>query len=147
METIIAATNTGRGERRHRVGVYGSLRQGQGNHGLINGWVRVGTYSTPPRFTLHSLGSYPGMTDGGTTAVRVEVYDVDDATLARLDVLEGNGRFYERRRITVHGAEDPGSPPSTIAWIYVLLPEHQARTRGLVDSGDWVAHLQDGGSR
>ena len=77
--------------------VYGSLLKGLGNHLVLKRARFVRDAHTTPAFTLVNLGAYPGLLAGGTTAVRGEVYVVDDETLAALDRLEGHPNFYRRR--------------------------------------------------
>jgi gamma-glutamylcyclotransferase (GGCT)/AIG2-like uncharacterized protein YtfP len=87
---------------------------------------------------MRSLGYFPGMIDGGDTAILCEVYDVDDRTFDRLDALESNGRFYQRRRLPLVGHD---SDRDTVAWVYILLPGHRAGE--VVASGDWASYVDD----
>ena len=111
-----------------RVFVYGTLLAGEPNHRLLEGAALVGATVTKPGFALADLGFCPAMVEGGDSAVRGEVYEVDRATLARLDILEGHPRFYRRRRVVLAD----GSTAET----YVLSPE-QAAGRPTISSGDW----------
>jgi gamma-glutamylaminecyclotransferase len=116
------------------VFVYGSLLHGEPNHRLLtvpgarlimaNAW-------TEPGYELHDLGAFPGMVRGGAGAIIGEVYEVDEATLAALDRLEGHPSFYTRTRIAL---ED-----GTIVDAYLLSPE-QVSGRRVILSGDWRAH-------
>ena len=85
----------------HLVAVYGTLQKGFGNHKFLAQSRFVGKALTEPNFTLLHLGGFPGIVRSGHTAVSCEVYEVDDATLARLDRLEGHPTFYERQPLTV----------------------------------------------
>jgi gamma-glutamylcyclotransferase (GGCT)/AIG2-like uncharacterized protein YtfP len=81
--------------------VYGTLRKGGENHALLEHARFVGAATTAERYALFVdgipfLASMPPV-----HRVRGEVYAVDDATLARLDELEGHPRWYERRPVTV----------------------------------------------
>lgn len=72
--------------------VYGSLKKGYGNHRLINNdnCEFLGTTLTEPKFSLYSLGAFPGLKENGETAVEIEVYEVKTKEQeARLDGLEG----------------------------------------------------------
>jgi len=111
-----------------RVFVYGTLLEGEPNHRLLAAATLVGAAATKPVFSLADLGFFPAMVEGGASAVRGEVYEVDPPTLARLDVLEGHPRFYRRQRVVLAD----GSTAET----YVLSPE-QAAGRPLISSGDW----------
>lgn len=99
--------------------VYGTLKRGGSNHGFLAGQRFLGTAQTPPGFTLYSLGSFPGLvalpTD--TRGVTGELWSVDSACLARLDVLEGLAEgVYRRAPISL---QQPG-PPATVETYYYL---------------------------
>lgn len=112
---------------RHRVAVYGSLRQGLYNHHKLISGQYLGPCQTKRDWYLYDLGPYPALVKGGNTAVVLEVYALDAATLAVLDELEGYPEHYLRERI---------STPYGDSWVY-----YQTRPdvghRGLVKSGDW----------
>lgn len=120
-------------KRSNLVAVYGSLRQGMGNHGLLVGvdaaWV--GTQRVAG-FDMVSLGGYPAVCVGEGT-ILIEVYDITmrhDLAMARLDRLEGYPTFYNRMLIpTAHGD----------AWIYFMGPE-AIKGRREVPDGDWVEY-------
>jgi gamma-glutamylcyclotransferase (GGCT)/AIG2-like uncharacterized protein YtfP len=112
-----------------RVFVYGTLRRGEVNHHLLATAQFVREARTAPRFTLYALDGHPGMGVGGTTRVVGECFDVDDATLAQLDALEGYPGWYDRTEIAL---ED-----GTVAMAYVLPPRFTAGRAEIV-SGDWV---------
>jgi gamma-glutamylaminecyclotransferase len=112
------------------VFVYGTLLAGEPNHRLLADAKLVGAAITKPVFALADLGPFPAMVEGGDSAVRGEVYEVERPTLARLDVLEGHPRFYRRRRLVL--------ADGTTAETYVLSPE-QAAGRPTISSGDWRA--------
>ena len=71
---------------------------------------------------------------GGEHAVAGEVYEVDEATLAALDRLEGHPRFYRRTRIAL----EDGAAVET----YLLAPE-QVEGRPVIDSGNWRARRKE----
>jgi gamma-glutamylaminecyclotransferase len=120
----------------HRVFVYGTLLRGEVNHYLLQDARLLGAHRTEPRFTLLLLGAYPGLVDGGDTAVSGEVYGVDAAGLRRLDRLEDYPRLYDRRIIpTVHGS----------AWVYLYRGPRRDRAR-LAD-GDWRRYVGAGHPR
>ncbi|MCK5021000.1 MAG: gamma-glutamylcyclotransferase [Candidatus Peribacteraceae bacterium] len=103
----------------HKVFVYGTLKVGHGNHRLLEGSKQLGEYTTPPKYSMYSLGGYPGVTDEGETAIQGELYEVNDNTFERLDMLEGydparvkDGRgFYDRIEIDT---------PEGKAWMYTI---------------------------
>lgn len=116
------------------VAVYGSLRQGMGNHRLLE--QRASEFLGSERvqgWRMHSLGAYPFITpDESTAGIRIEVYEVDETTFARLDGLEGYPNFYNRRMIsTSHGD----------AWIYFI--QDNSSSAPVVENGDWVDYKRN----
>jgi gamma-glutamylaminecyclotransferase len=114
---------------RPRVFVYGTLRRGEGNHAFISAATLLGEARTLPRFTLYNLGPFPALVPEGANAVLGEVYEVDDATLARLDRLEGCPSLYQRTPITL--------ADGSLAFTYVQRLD-QVRGRAKIASGNWL---------
>ncbi len=112
----------------HRVFVYGTLLRGEPNHGLLACGQWLGTARTRPEFELVDLGYFPAMIAQGETAVCGEVYAIDEATLRRLDRLEGHPRFYMRTTIQL----ELGPEVQTY-----LLPADQAQGKRRILSGNW----------
>lgn len=101
-----------------RVFVYGTLKNGHGNHRLLarSGSKYLGRCFIEGRYKMLSLGGFPGIVSSGQVPMnRVvgEVYQVDEDTLQSLDWLEGHPKFYERRKVPT---------PFKNAWCY-FLPE------------------------
>ncbi len=99
-------------QRLTRIFVYGTLKRGQPNHGHLRGQRFVSAASTRPEYRLHDLGGYPGMVRAEQHGVSVEgeVWDVDEACLHDLDVVEDiTGGEYERTHITLLAPFDDGS--------------------------------------
>lgn len=113
------------------VFVYGTLRQGYGNHRLLEGARFLGVRHTAPTFTMIHLGGFPGVLATGQTSIIGEVYEVTDPEmLRRLDRLEGHPDWYRRTPIvTLEG---------DAVEIYIY-PENDGRSRTapVVESGDW----------
>lgn len=108
-----------------RVFVYGTLMRGQVNHGFMKTARFLGTHRTDPVFTMVALRGYPGVVPGGNSAVAGEVYQLDRATLARLDRLEDVPREYTREAIRTPFGE---------AWIYL----YRGRAGRVLPSGRWL---------
>lgn len=93
----------------HLVFVYGTLRNGYGNHRLIahaqarGGAHFVGFGMTAMPATLVNVGWFPAITtlDEGPCPVVGEVYRVDDEALRDLDRLEGVPSLYTREATSV----------------------------------------------
>lgn len=124
------------------VFVYGTLRRGGRND--------IARYRPAPRLigeasiagTLFDLGAYPGIVLAGERRVRGEVYAIEPAVEAALDVLEevaddDSGEYIKRQvRVDVGGQ-----------WFDCLVYEiHPTRIAGraVIESGDWIAHAARG---
>ncbi|MBW0148974.1 gamma-glutamylcyclotransferase family protein [Marinobacter arenosus] len=100
---------------KHLVAVYGTLKRGGSN----SQWLRGATYlgeDSLPGLTLYDLGPYPGAVVRASKGVLVEVYAIDDRTLADLDILEDyfpaapkESLYLRTRMATQHGS----------AWVYI----------------------------
>ena len=118
-------------EHKILVAVYGSLKKGFQNHRYFSpSDTQLGT-GYVKNFSMFSMGGFPMIVPGGGE-VRVEVYEVGDATLRALDGLEGFPHFYDRKRVTVN--LDNGDKAK--AWIYFGRPE-QVEDCPKVDDGNW----------
>ncbi len=120
----------------YQVFVYGTLLRGESNHGILGRSKLLGEVRTPPEYELLDLGYFPAMVAGGQTAVAGEIYAVGEATLQRLDRLEGHPHFYTR---TIIQLED-GTQVQTY-----LLPSDQAHGKPRIASGNWRARDPDQG--
>jgi Uncharacterized conserved protein len=85
---------------KHLVFVYGTLKKGHGNNGLLCNSRFVGNGVTQDRFWMLS-GGFPVLLRGNEAQASGEVYEVDTNTLSRLDRLESNGVMYNREATTV----------------------------------------------
>lgn len=121
----------------HLVFVYGSLLSGLGNHPVLtdHGSRKRGNARTAPRYTMLSLGAYPGVTPFGTDAIVGEVYQVSDRGLAALDRLEGHPRFYRRQMHDV----TYGNGRTVRAWIYLLGKDYLEGNEQIAP--DWRAYM------
>ena len=123
-------------ERNILIGVYGTLRSGNGNHRLIENADYKGTYTTEPIYNLYSLGGFPGLKENGKTAVVMEVYAVNTEEARRVDGLEGytpgeQATFYDKIQI-----ETPWG--QTGVYTYVRQPNESS----LIESGDWMNRFE-----
>jgi gamma-glutamylcyclotransferase (GGCT)/AIG2-like uncharacterized protein YtfP len=78
---------------------------------------------------MYSLGSFPCITHEPTAPVIVEVYEVNDYTLQRLDNLEGHPKFYRRDLVDILCLNDDGGGETIVAWIYFIADEVPIRSR------------------
>jgi gamma-glutamylcyclotransferase (GGCT)/AIG2-like uncharacterized protein YtfP len=111
-----------------RLFVYGSLMTGEENAGELRGARLVGRARTAAGYTLHDLGRYPALVDGGETCVSGELYEMDEAGLEELDRFEAGEGVWRRATIRL---EDGAA-----AEAYLVGPDG-VRGGRVVASGDW----------
>jgi len=125
----------------HRLFVYGSLMEGLKYAHLMASASFEGTSSTRELYTLLDLGPYPGAQLGGDGPLRGEVYRVDDATLRRLDELEGHPDFFRRHERTLCDG--------SVAWLYEIVRSQwdvaYLDAVPVVADGDWRRRLEERG--
>jgi len=108
--------------KRFTVAVYGTLRYGFGNHGLIKDSDFLGYGWTKNKMRLCVQG-LPYMIRGkhkDGTNVEVEVYSVDEQTLANLDALEGHPGFYRRDKIGINLDRSDSTTGVINAYVYMV---------------------------
>ena len=110
----------------HRVFVYGTLRRGQRNHGLLAASKFVGKAATLRPFWMITTGPFPVLLDQvpddfsvPALAVFGEIYHVDDAAMVELDRLEREGIAYDRKVTEVCEAGH-----KVEAWIYLGVADY-----------------------
>lgn len=124
--------------KKYLVSVYGSLRRGMGNHHYyLSNSEYKGTFTTEPEYTLHSLGSFPGLKTDGNTSIVMEVYEVDEQTLKRLNQLEG---YYPEETPTFYDRIEIDTPWGT-AFTYIYV--NKLSKDSIVESGDWVKYKNE----
>lgn len=115
----------------HRVAVYGTLKCGLANHGLLRQACYLGE-TLLHDITLYDLGWFPGARLEPSDGILAEVYGVDEGTLTALDHLEG------------FRPEDPGrslflrhslETPFGAAWVYLY--NHPVDEFEAMRSGAW----------
>lgn len=125
------------------VAVYGTLRQGLYNNYLLEGAKFLGFAETVDNCTMYSRGGFPILSfHDGEGPAKVELYEVDDNILRRLDMLEGyrgedsRDNWYNRTRKTFL-MEGDDEPSHREAFIYHQDRPHQYP---VVSSGDWLTY-------
>lgn len=72
------------------VAVYGTLKQGQGNHRVMGKSKLLGTHVTEAKYTMYDNGGFPFVYNQGNTPITIEVYEVTDReTSDNINRLEG----------------------------------------------------------
>lgn len=116
----------------NKVAVYGSLREGLGNHHYLADSKLLGTFESAPIYDMYSLIGFPGLKEDGLTSITFEVYEVDNDTLEDVNLLEGytpdsdDNNFYDRIEIDT---------PFGKAFTYIYIPDVDELPK--VVSGDW----------
>lgn len=104
---------------KHVVAVYGTLKQGHGNHDRFLGSAHyLGSGVTEDRYPL-VVNGLPYLLDakGRGLKVEVELYSVSDGLLGRLDGLEGHPGWYRRELIPI---VLDGTGETCNAWVYLM---------------------------
>lgn len=112
-----------------RVFVYGTLKAGHSNAGLLAAATFVGDAVTVPEFTMfaENYNHFPMVAEGGNKVIKGEVYEVNEFTLSRLDSLEGHPRWYQRKEVNTSLGK---------AWMYIM-PREKCEGLNEVQSGNW----------
>lgn len=122
------------------IALYGSLMRGLGAMDGISVGDRL-RFVAPCKIEgqLFDLGAYPGLREG-LGIVTGEVFDIlDPEVIAVLDEFEDflpdepDESDYVRKRVRLI------EPERTTAWVYVY--NHVPPPSGLIEAGDWRAHL------
>lgn len=114
-----------------KVFVYGSLKRGFGNHGVLGAAKYLGDDQIRG-FRMYNLGAFPGIVHNPRWGDRIlgELYEVDAAGLACLDRLEGHPTFYRRQPVVLASGGE--------AQVYVLASLDHIKGRALIPSGEWT---------
>lgn len=117
---------------KNNVFVYGTLKRGHGNNGLLFGQTYIGTGCTRNKFALYK-DSLPYLVDDPQTPIGGEVYEVSDECLERLDSLEGHPNWYRRKKILVC---IPATGSCIECWAYFLITKLPSRAI-LIKTGNY----------
>jgi gamma-glutamylcyclotransferase (GGCT)/AIG2-like uncharacterized protein YtfP len=83
-----------------KIAVYGSLREGMGNYGLIAHAIKLSTEDVELPFAMADLGGFPGLYPSEEKhKIKIEVFEVDENTFKNVERLEGYPNFYDRANI------------------------------------------------
>jgi gamma-glutamylcyclotransferase (GGCT)/AIG2-like uncharacterized protein YtfP len=105
---------------KEKLFVYGTLRKGKTRLDYIKG-------------KLWDLGRFPGLVLEGNTNVTGEIIEVDEPTLAELDLYEGvpQGLYRRARQNTKNGEE---------VWVYLFNRDIPDYAKEII-TGDWFNKL------
>ena len=115
--------------KREKLFVYGTLRANERANELLG---PEATYlrdaKTKPEFSLYQIDWYPGLTEGGSTAVAGEVWEINPEEWDKLDEYEGVPDDYLRKTIPL----EDGMQVQTYIYIGETEPSR------LIVGGDWI---------
>ena len=81
--------------------VYGTLRKGFHNHRLLKNSTFIGKGRTKKKYKM-TVNGIPFVSEKeGISHIVGEVYEVDEKTLKRLDILESHPDWYERKKVKI----------------------------------------------
>jgi len=124
-------------QNKNKVAVYGSLLKGLHNHNYyLKNAKYIGEFDSDPDYTLYDLGQYPGLKRKGNTSIRMEVYEVDNIQLNKIDTLEG---YHPQNKDSSHYNRFEIDTPYGKAYSYEYNPKVNSITKVL--SGDWKDHF------
>jgi gamma-glutamylcyclotransferase (GGCT)/AIG2-like uncharacterized protein YtfP len=123
-----------RNENRVRVFVYGTLKDGFGNHEYFlagnPGVEYLGRCYITGDYRMYTNGAFPMVTKGDDSSrsahIVGEVYEIDEPTLDALDGLEGHPDWYCREKVDT---------PWKKAWVYLMPERGQFPAGSHVESG------------
>jgi gamma-glutamylcyclotransferase (GGCT)/AIG2-like uncharacterized protein YtfP len=121
---------------KHLVFVYGTLRSGGAGAMSIRFPSSRFIADAEVSGSLYDLGAYPGLLLNESNSSTIgEVYEVDGATLNRLDDFEASSH-YLRKQVEISLGTDRRK-----CWIYEPNPEFYS-LRTLITSGDWIEYAK-----
>lgn len=113
--------------------VYGTLRKNQIRHKLIEHCKFIG-HGTVSGFVLLDLGAYPGAVTGDGT-IYGELYEVEDAVIEWLDLVEGIGQGLFRR-IQVEVQTENYKKVNAFMYVY----SSNTSSARKIPEGDWIRY-------
>lgn len=84
------------------IACYGTLKRGRSNNHILHRAEFIGETKTEEKFDLYDFGHFPALVENGEKNITVEIFKVDEITLAMVDALEGYNNinpFYDRKTI------------------------------------------------
>lgn len=114
---------------KHIVAAYGTLMSGYGNHTCLGNSKMLGKGKTEDKMIMTARGIPYVSKVKKVSNISVEVYEVDEKTLQRLDHLEGHPIFY-KREVTKINLDGGGEAK---AWMYFCTQ----LAAPIVESGDY----------
>jgi gamma-glutamylaminecyclotransferase len=117
-------------DARIRIFVYGTLRRGGRYNHFMKDAQHMREIRTEAAYTLVSMGRFPGLIAGGSTAVLGDEYQVLKSRLGELDEYEGE--WFSRHLVALSDGSH------STAW---LVDPDVVQDRTVIESGDFVTWM------
>lgn len=100
-----------------KIFTYGSLKKGFFNHHVVEDSRFIMKTTTEEKYDMVSFGLYPAVKESvKNKLIQGELYEVNVNILNRIDYIESNGYYYQRKLIMVNGYDHP-------VWMYFIINE------------------------
>ena len=121
-----------------KIFVYGTLLRDQGNWSwALQDQTFICEAETESNYTMISLGGFPGVLEDGDTAIKGEVFEVDDTRMPDIDRLEGVNHTDPKEGM--YRAEPITLTDGTEALIYIYNTRNTYK-HDEIESGSWLEH-------
>ena len=109
--------------------VYGTLRRNENANDLLGmDATFLKATETLPSYTLYQIDWYPGIVEGGDTAIVGEIWSISEREWSRLDEYEGVPEDYKREMIELADGSN--------AYAYIFIGDLVGAIQ--IKSGDWM---------
>lgn len=115
------------------VAVYGTLKRGYRNHGLLQCTEFLGVDKLT-QICLYDIGPYPGARMEDSSGIAVEVYAINSLHLAQLDVLEEYDQHNPAESLYIR---ELVRTRFGLAWVYLY--QGSVNGKPIIRSGAWTA--------
>jgi gamma-glutamylcyclotransferase (GGCT)/AIG2-like uncharacterized protein YtfP len=117
-----------------KVAVYGTLKYGCSNHSnYLSKSKFIGEYETEPIYKFYSINDfYPAIKEGGYSSILMEVYEVTDEQLKKIDGLEGYNK--NTPKTSLYDRVEINTPYGKA---YTYLYNNGIHGKEITDTNDW----------
>jgi gamma-glutamylcyclotransferase (GGCT)/AIG2-like uncharacterized protein YtfP len=122
------------------VAVYGSLREGMHNNGMLGKSEYIGSFNSEPSYTMFSVNDqYPAVINEGSTSILLEVYKTNPEVQKKLNFLEG----YHDSKDTKHNYYNRETIETPYGDAYIYYFNNDTSNCKMVESGDWSSWMAE----
>ncbi len=103
-------------DKKYYIFTYGTLKKGCCRNYVLKEQEFIAEAITKPVYKIYTGGSYPCLVEDKENGIAIqgEVYRVDEATMKRLDMIEGVPTLYKRHNVKL----DNFPEENVIAYLY-----------------------------